>query len=195
MMNTLKGILFVRNTVNTIFRKTRSPRLSLSTSNDDEVHKFSNISASWWDSNSLSGAGPLHTMNPCRVGYIRSALVQSYEDLLKKNAMSSPLRGLKILDVGCGGGLLSESLARLGGQVTGIDPSPELIAVAKDHGRHDPSTQSITYLSTTVDKLPDDPENQYDVVCSLEVLLQSSTPLRIPYGHSMSRSSSMWISR
>lgn len=115
------------------------PPLPSSSVNDDEVRKFGSYGESWWDSSSTQGAGPLHSMNPVRVGYI-----------VEK---AGTLRGLRVLDVGCGGGLLSESLARVGALVTGIDPSPENIEVARRHAAVDPQTRGIRYERATAEEL------------------------------------------
>jgi ubiquinone biosynthesis O-methyltransferase len=87
-------------------------------------------------------------MNPARVNFIRSQLAT----LLGREQVPvlDQIRGLNILDVGCGGGLLAESLARLGANVTAIDPSEQNIAVAKEHAALDPLTANIRYLHTTV---------------------------------------------
>lgn len=121
----------------------------------------------WWDSNSGSGVGPLHDMNPTRVKFIRESLASYHskdsEPILKQ------LEGLKILDVGCGGGLLSESLARLGATVTSIDPSEKNIEVAKAHSSKDPKTATIEYQVNTIQEIAKQ-EKKFDVVCALEVV-------------------------
>ena len=90
-------------------------------------------------------------MNPVRVGFVRSCVA---EILHRKELFElQHLKDLKILDVGCGGGLLSESLARLGANVTSIDPSPENIGVAMWHSRLDPATSNINYRQSTIGKL------------------------------------------
>lgn len=107
-------------------------------------------------------------MNPLRVGFIREQL--SYQFGTNNASASEQLRGLKLLDVGCGGGLLSESLSRLGADMTSIDPSVENIDVAKEHSLRDPSTSNINYRATTVEEICKE-EEKFDAVCSLEVLL------------------------
>lgn len=106
-------------------------------------------------------------MNPVRVQYIREELAEKYGR--STLFVGEQLKGLDILDVGCGGGLLSESLARLGANVTSIDPSPENIEVASWHAKLDPQTSTIDYQNTTVESMAQN-EKKFDVVCSLEVL-------------------------
>jgi ubiquinone biosynthesis O-methyltransferase len=87
-------------------------------------------------------------MNACRVDFIKRSLLNIND---KTNVgLLSPLKGLKILDVGCGGGLLSESLSRLGAEVTGIDPSKENIYIASQHCLNDPKTCKIVYRQSTI---------------------------------------------
>lgn len=109
------------------------------------------IRSDWWDPSSKAGTGPLHALNPVRVGFIRSRVADLTDR--KHNFEGQQLRGLSILDVGCGGGLLSESLARLGAKVTSIDPSVENIRIASAHSQLDPATTGISYRQTTIGKV------------------------------------------
>lgn len=112
-------------------------------------------------------------MNPVRVQFIREQIAK---ELSRTHIPSrEQLKTLDILDVGCGGGLLSESLARLGANMTSIDPSPENIRIASSHKLGDPLTNSIDYQSTTIEELCEK-EKKFDVVCSLEVLEHVETP-------------------
>jgi len=96
----------------------------------EEIEKFSNISSEWWD---LEGKfKPLHKINPIRVLFIRE-LVSEYFKIDPKTKL--PLKNLKILDIGCGGGLMSESMAKLGAEVTGLDPSEKNISIAQSHAK------------------------------------------------------------
>jgi ubiquinone biosynthesis O-methyltransferase len=115
---------------------------------DRELIKFSSIGKKWWDSTSSDGASPLHAMNPTRVHYIRKCMAKKLSvEHLPPNVH---LKNTKFLDVGCGGGLLAESLARLGADVTAIDPSRESIDVATVHSKKDPKTSSISYQEDTI---------------------------------------------
>jgi ubiquinone biosynthesis O-methyltransferase len=106
-------------------------------------------------------------MNPVRVEFIRS------QDAITRKTLTLPpirqLAGLKVLDVGCGGGLLAESLARLGAKVTAIDPSEENIQIATAHSKIDSATESIRYIHGTVESMVESGE-KFDIVCSLEVI-------------------------
>jgi len=142
--------------------------------NAEEVAKFSRIGAGWWEQGSNAGVGPLHAMNPARVGFIRESLAKKLG--LQDKPVLEQLQGLEILDVGCGGGLLSEALSRLGAKVTAIDPSEENIRVAKQHSLVDPQTSSIEYRCTTVEDLAASGKI-FDAVCTLEVLEHVESPL------------------
>lgn len=135
----------------------------------EEVEKFARASDDWWDPASTSGAGPLHLMNPVRVNYIRRR-VQAIGSAGVCDA--TPFEGLRILDVGCGGGILSESLARLGANVLGIDMNAKGIDVAKRHAKTDPllSKQRLEYRYVSTEELVNEEELKFDVVCALEVV-------------------------
>ncbi len=103
-----------------------------------ELAKFEAMATQWWDPNGKFK--PLHKFNPTRLDYIRSQICDHFERPQSKNAgseaaasASTPLKGLKLLDVGCGGGLLSEPMARLGAQVTAVDAVPDNIETARLH--------------------------------------------------------------
>ena len=150
-----------------ITRSFSSSSSSSSSSDASEIEKFNKVGDDWWDAGSLSGTGPLHAMNPTRVLFIRNCVASK---LNKSNLpYHKQIKGLRILDVGCGGGLLSESLARLGAIVTGIDLAQRSIGVAESHSKLDKSTQSINYRCSSVQDLANANE-KFDVVCCLEVL-------------------------
>lgn len=170
--------------VTNVGRTTTCPRAPYSTTSvhassvsDQEVSKFSDMASTWWD----SSKNPLIGMNPVRVSFIVDTLKSQgrlQTDSAKTNR-NLPLGGLRALDVGCGGGLLSESLARLGADVTAIDPSEDVAAAAREHSRHDPLTRGINYrggisvesLALEVESGMDEgEEGRFDVVCMLEVI-------------------------
>ncbi|MEW6437185.1 MAG: bifunctional 2-polyprenyl-6-hydroxyphenol methylase/3-demethylubiquinol 3-O-methyltransferase UbiG [Pseudomonadota bacterium] len=134
--------------------------------NPDEVARFDRLAATWWD---LKGPmKPLHRFNPVRVNYLKELLIDRPRgDSRPTGKPDRPLDGLEILDIGCGGGILSEALVRLGGEVTGIDPGPTNIAVARRHAEQ--SGLRITYLETTAETLAAE-NRRYDVVLAMEVV-------------------------
>jgi len=126
-----------------------------------EIAKFSKLSAEWWDPKGKMA--PLHRINPLRLGYIRDAACRKFE----RNVRSlNCLGGLRLLDIGCGAGLLCEPLSRLGAQVIGVDPSQSNIAAAKLHA--DKSHLAIDYRCTTVEEI--DPRERFDIVLAMEVV-------------------------
>lgn len=141
--------------------------------NPDEIKKFSAVGSSWWDSDSKSGTGPLHSMNPIRVNFIRKCL--AVENCTSHLYATDQIAGMKILDVGCGGGLLAESLSRLGAQVTAIDPSRENINVASQHSKLDPATQNIEYIQSTIEAMSST-GRKFNAVTCLEVLEHVEKP-------------------
>ena len=93
-----------------------------STINKEEIQKFSDIADEWWD---VKGKfKPLHMFNPIRIEYISEKIIQYFN---LKNKKTKPFQGLKLLDIGCGGGLISEPMSRLGASVTGIDASKKIL--------------------------------------------------------------------
>ena len=147
---------------------------STSSVSADEISKFGDMSAHWWDYKQ----NPLITMNPARVSYMLQVL-KDHQGI----ASTYPLKGKRILDVGCGGGVLSESLARLGGVVVGVDPS-EVIASEADHHANrtlDLSTrQRLTYMGgISVEEMDSKATDPFDVICILEVLEHTRDPARI----------------
>src|SRR4051812_15088317 len=109
-----------------------------STVDPDEVERFSALAAEWW--NPRGKMAPLHKFNPVRIGYVRDqAALRFGRDAKKLDSM----KGLRMLDIGCGGGLLSEPLARLGAEMVGVDPSETNIEAAKQHA--DQSGLAIDY--------------------------------------------------
>jgi 2-polyprenyl-6-hydroxyphenyl methylase/3-demethylubiquinone-9 3-methyltransferase len=127
-----------------------------------EVARFSALAATWWDTRGKMAA--LHKLNPVRLAYIRDATCQQFGRDPKRVGC---LTGLRILDIGCGGGILSEPLARLGASVLGADPSTTNIEVAKLHAAQ--SGLAIDYRVTTAEALSDADE-RFDVVLAMEVV-------------------------
>jgi len=134
--------------------------MKTNTINKKEIEKFSNIAEEWW--NPTGKFKPLHKFNPVRIKYIKDNLIKDFDLKNKKN----PLSGLKILDIGCGGGLLSEPMARLGAKVIGIDPSVKNIKVARHHLKK--SKLNIKYYSLSPEKFKSN--NKFDVILNMEIV-------------------------
>ena len=134
-----------------------------------EVAKFEAMAAEWWDPNGKFK--PLHQMNPCRLHYITSQISAEFDRNLTQ---PHPFAGLRILDIGCGGGLLSEPMARLGATVVGADAAERNIPVAKLHAEQ--SGLTIDYRNTTAEALAEAGE-QFDIVLNMEVVEHVADPL------------------
>ncbi|KAJ0489108.1 putative methyltransferase [Helianthus annuus] len=138
--------------------------------NQTEVAKFAAMADSWWD---MEGPfKPLHAMNPARLTFIRSTLCRHFG---KDPFSARPFEGLKFVDVGCGGGILSEPLARMGASVTGIDVVEKNITIARLHADLDPVASSIEYRCTTAENLVEE-QIKFDAVIALEVIEHVSAP-------------------
>jgi len=135
---------------------------------EKEVAHFSAIAEQWWDPDGKFGV--LHKFNPVRLAYIRDHVCATFG--LDPKA-EQPLAGIRLLDIGCGGGLLSEPLARMGAQVTGIDPSEKNIKTALVHAQE--QGVNIDYRVATAEELAEAGE-QYDVVLNMEVLEHVNDP-------------------
>jgi len=127
-----------------------------------EVERFSRLAADWWDARGPMAA--LHKFNPIRLGYIRDKAAARFGRDAKK---LDCLKGLRMLDIGCGGGILSEPLARLGAQIVGADPASENIAAAQAHAQE--SGVAVDYRATTAEALAEAGE-RFDVVLAMEVV-------------------------
>lgn len=139
-----------------------------STINPAEVAKFEAMAAEWWDPNGKFK--PLHLMNPCRLDYITRQIAAEFDRDLTSDV---PLKGLRLLDIGCGGGLLSEPMARLGATVVGADAAPRNIPVAQVHAEQ--SGLAIDYRVTTAEDLAAAGE-RFDVVLNMEVVEHVADP-------------------
>ena len=131
----------------------------------EEVAQFSKLASDWWDPDGASAM--LHKLNPVRLKYIRDWIDQHWQC---DECSRTPLEGKTALDVGCGAGLLCEPLARLGAKVTGIDASPDVIAVAREHAAA--MGLAIDYRAGDIQDL----EGQYDLITSLEVIEHVAEP-------------------
>ena len=131
----------------------------------DEVMQFAAQAGDWWDPNGPEGM--LHKLNPIRLKYIRDQVDQHWQC---DECRRTPLDGKTALDVGCGAGLLAEPLARLGARVTGLDASPELIAVARAHAAA--TGLEIDYRAGEIAKQ----EGQFDLITCLEVIEHVADP-------------------
>jgi 2-polyprenyl-6-hydroxyphenyl methylase/3-demethylubiquinone-9 3-methyltransferase len=162
---------------------------SASSIDQSELDQFERLGAQWW---SLDGPmGALHQLNPVRVRWMRDAMIDHFAatdgSARDQNSFRS-LEGLTVLDVGCGGGILSEPLARMGAKVTGIDPAPGNVEIARAHAAQ--TGVEIDYRAVTVESLAE-AGARFDVVCAMEVVehvrepgqfIQTATSLVKPGG-------------
>ena len=132
----------------------------MSTINKKEIEKFSKIANEWW--NPEGKFMPLHKFNPVRIKYIKDNIIKNF----KISSKSFPLKNINILDIGCGGGLLSEPICRLGANVTAIDASLNNIKVAKYHSKK--NKLNIDYMCSSPDKLKI--KKKFDVVLNMEIV-------------------------
>ncbi len=130
------------------------------TINKKEIEKFSTIAEEWWNPNGKFK--PLHKFNPIRISYIKENIIKTF----KLNQKKIPLKNVKILDIGCGGGLLSEPICRLGAKVTGIDASKKNIEIAKLHAKK--NNLKIDYICTSPEKFKI--KDQFDVILNMEIV-------------------------
>ncbi|OQR92851.1 3-demethylubiquinone-9 3-methyltransferase [Thraustotheca clavata] len=140
-----------------------------STVNKAEVSKFTRAARDWWKPESNTGVGLLHQLNPIRVKYIREQAIAHVKKAPIDPQSPWPLKGLRVLDVGCGGGILSEALARIGAQVTGVDPGQANVEAATEHALGDHETAKNRYICSTAEDLVAQNET-FDIVCALEVV-------------------------
>ena len=130
------------------------------TINKKEIEKFSRIAEEWW--NPEGKFKPLHKFNPIRISYIKENIIETF----KLGNNKTPLKDIEILDIGCGGGLLSEPMCRLGAKVTGIDASDKNIKVAKLHSKK--SNLQIDYFCSSPEKF--NAKKKFDVILNMEIV-------------------------
>ncbi|WGH77263.1 bifunctional 2-polyprenyl-6-hydroxyphenol methylase/3-demethylubiquinol 3-O-methyltransferase UbiG [Jannaschia ovalis] len=140
------------------------------TIDDAEIEKFQAMAAEWWDPNGKFK--PLHMLNPCRLDYITTQIAEEFD---RDIASETPFAGLRLLDIGCGGGLLSEPMARLGAEVVGVDAAGRNIPVAQAHAAQ--SGLEIDYRHTSAEALVAAGEPGFDVVLNMEVVEHVADPL------------------
>ena len=133
----------------------------MTTINKEEIQKFSKLADEWWDVNGKFK--PLHMFNPIRIEYILEEISKHFK--LNRNKKHF-LKNLEILDIGCGGGLISEPMARLGGSITGIDASEKNIKVASLHSKE--NNLKIRYLNKSPEQL--DEKEKFDIILNLEIV-------------------------
>ena len=132
----------------------------MNTINKKEIEKFSKIAAEWWDPNGKFK--PLHKFNPIRIKYIKDNIIKKFN----LNSSNKPLKAINILDIGCGGGLLSEPMSRLGANVVGIDASKKNIEVAKFHAKK--NKLKINYICASPEILKI--QKKFDVILGMEIV-------------------------
>ena len=132
----------------------------MSSINKKEIEKFSKMADEWWDPHGKFK--PLHKFNPIRIKYIKENIINNFNLENKKK----PLQKIEILDIGCGGGLLSEPMSRMGANVTGIDASITNIKIAKLHAKQ--SKLNIKYFSSAPENLKN--KKKYDVILNMEIV-------------------------
>ena len=134
--------------------------MKINTINKQEVEKFSKMAEEWW--NPEGKFKPLHRLNPIRIEYIKNCIIKHFNIKSK----IQPLKNLSILDIGCGGGLLSEPMYRMGAHVTGLDASEKNINIAKVHSKE--NKLKINYICSSPEKLKI--KKKFDVVLNMEIV-------------------------
>jgi 2-polyprenyl-6-hydroxyphenyl methylase / 3-demethylubiquinone-9 3-methyltransferase len=135
---------------------------AVSTVDSTEIAKFNAMAEAWWDPH--GDFKPLHQLGPTRIGFIRDVAARHFGRLAGGDA---PLDGLSLCEIGCGGGLLTEPMRRLGAEVTGVDPSPRNIGIARSHAEK--SGLKITYLQCAAEDMVERRES-FDIVLAMEVV-------------------------
>ena len=146
-----------------------SPAAARSRIDPAEVERFSRIAAEWWDPRGKFA--PLHKFNPVRLAFIRDQALYRFR---RDSTARRPFEGLRLLDIGCGGGLLSEPMTRLGFQVTGVDASERNIGTASAHAAE--QGLDIDYRASTAEALIEAGEPAFDVILNMEVIEHVADP-------------------
>ncbi len=162
-----KSPLFVDDVAQSVQQSAMSP--ATSSIDPADVARFSAMADSWWDPK--GPFAPLHRLNPTRLAFIRDQALQRFG---RDGAERAPFQGLRLLDVGCGGGLLTEPMARLGFEVTGVDASAENIAIAGAHAAA--LGLKIDYRAGAVEDLAAAGEPSFDVILAMEVIEHVADP-------------------
>jgi 2-polyprenyl-6-hydroxyphenyl methylase/3-demethylubiquinone-9 3-methyltransferase len=136
----------------------------------EEVARFEVLGDTWWDPD--GPMAPLHRLNPIRIGWARDLIARHFK---RETPLGAPLVGVDLLDVGCGAGLFAEPLARLGANVTGLDPSASAIEAARRHAEE--TGANLAYRMGTVEELAAEPQ-RFDIVCAMEVVEHTADPKR-----------------
>ena len=146
-----------------------SPAPARSSIDPAEVERFSRIAAEWWDPHGKFA--PLHRFNPVRLGFIRDQALYRFK---RDPQARRPFEGLRLLDIGCGGGLLCEPMTRLGFQVTGVDASERNIGTARAHAAE--QGLEIDYRASTAEALVEAGEPLFDIILNMEVIEHVADP-------------------
>jgi len=146
-----------------------SPHATGPSVDPEEVERFARIAAEWWDPRGKFG--PLHKFNPVRLSFIRDQALMRFS---RDSRPRAPFEGLRLLDIGCGGGLLSEPMRRLGFAVTAVDASERNIGVARAHATE--QGLDIDYRCATAEQLLAEGEAAFDVVLNMEVVEHTADP-------------------
>lgn len=148
--------------------------MSASNSDPTEIRKFTQMAEQWWDPQGV--CKPLHAINPLRLNFIKKQL---------------PLSEQKVVDIGCGGGLLTEALSLAGAQVTGIDKSNALIELAQNHARK--NQLAVEYLVSDAESLLERQSQSYDIVCCMELLEHVPNPSSLIHACSALAKPGAWV--
>jgi 2-polyprenyl-6-hydroxyphenyl methylase/3-demethylubiquinone-9 3-methyltransferase len=138
-----------------------APEPAVTTVDSTEIAKFTAMAEAWWDPH--GDFKPLHQLNPTRIGFIRDVAMRHFG----REPGDTPLDGLTLCEIGCGGGLLTEPMRRLGAEVTGVDPSARNIAIARSHA--EAGGLKITYLQCAAEDMVERRES-FDIVLAMEVV-------------------------